>query len=198
MDAFVRTLAELADAETPVEAEAEAGAGAEAADAAAFPALRALLAALPAADKPAPPLATAVLPQLTPRALLLLAHYVLSDTRSGALPEPAHALVAWLPELLAAVARIASISVAGHGAGAAGRAFSGAGYRDFLLGKLLAASWPRALVVRIASVFREVDLSPEQLAFVVDKILRHLREVVIQDLPLLVYQLLLLSAKVSN
>lgn len=45
--------------------------------------------------------------------------------------------------------------------------------------------------------FRDVPLSGEELQFVVEKVLRMFSKVDLQEIPPLVYQLLLLSAKVK-
>jgi Fanconi anemia group I protein len=48
----------------------------------------------------------------------------------------------------------------------------------------------------LAAMFKDVQMSLEELKFVVDKILRLFKDIDLQDLPALVYQLLLLSTKV--
>lgn len=46
-------------------------------------------------------------------------------------------------------------------------------------------------------IFRDVPLSSEELQFVVEKVLRMFTKLDLQEIPPLVYQLLLLSAKVG-
>lgn len=45
---------------------------------------------------------------------------------------------------------------------------------------------------------RDVPLSPEELQFVVDKVLRMFQKLELQEIPPLIYQLLLLSTKVRK
>ena len=45
-------------------------------------------------------------------------------------------------------------------------------------------------------LFRDVPLSPEELQFLVEKVFRMFSKLELQEVPPLVYQLLLLSAKV--
>lgn len=56
--------------------------------------------------------------------------------------------------------------------------------------------WPSDAVVRFANAFRDVSLSDDLARLVVDKLLRHFERIVFDELPALVYQLLLLSSKV--
>ena len=61
--------------------------------------------------------------------------------------------------------------------------------------RAMARSWPATSLVRMTAMFREVPMTAEQLAFVVSKAIRCLREVSVDELPPLVYQLLLLAGK---
>ena len=74
---------------------------------------------------------------------------------------------------------------------------SGRDYADFIMHKLCSRAWPPSSVVRLTAMFREVPMTLEQLTFVVDKTMRCIAEVPLDELPPLVYQLLLLSNKVS-
>jgi fanconi anemia group I protein len=47
-------------------------------------------------------------------------------------------------------------------------------------------------------MFKDVSMSSDELGFVVNKILRMLTDVDLQELPPIIYQLLLLSTKVTN
>lgn len=52
------------------------------------------------------------------------------------------------------------------------------------------------LFVLVLTYFRDVPLSPEELQFLVEKVVRMFTKLDLQEIPPLVYQLLLLSAKV--
>ena len=53
------------------------------------------------------------------------------------------------------------------------------------------------MVLHLAAMFKEVSLTPDELQFVIEKILRMLGDIDLQELPPLVYQLLVLSTKVG-
>ncbi|XP_071497957.1 Fanconi anemia group I protein-like [Diadema antillarum] len=72
---------------------------------------------------------------------------------------------------------------------------SGKEFKDHLLNNLCSCRWEARCAIHLASVFREVTLSSDQLKFVINKLLRMLKYVEVQELPPLVYQLLLLSSK---
>ena len=72
---------------------------------------------------------------------------------------------------------------------------SGRDYADLVLHKLCSRAWPSTSLVRMAAMFREVPMTAEQLSFVVSKAIRCLCEVSVDELPPLVYQLLLLAGK---
>ena len=58
--------------------------------------------------------------------------------------------------------------------------------------------WDPSTVIHLAAMFRDVPLSAEELRFVTDKMLRMFPDLELQELPPLVYQLLLLSTKVRK
>lgn len=53
-------------------------------------------------------------------------------------------------------------------------------------------------MVHLAAMFKDVPLTSDELRFVIEKIMRAFTDLDIQDLPALVYQLLLLSNKVRS
>lgn len=57
--------------------------------------------------------------------------------------------------------------------------------------------WNTQSVLHLAAMFKDITLTSEELKFVLEKILRMMRELELADLPALVYQLLLLSTKVD-
>ncbi|KAM4747808.1 Fanconi anemia group I protein [Rhinophrynus dorsalis] len=67
-----------------------------------------------------------------------------------------------------------------------------------LVNSLCSSRWDPQCVIHLTSMFRDVTLSTEELQFVVEKVLRMLSKLDLQEMPPLVYQLLLLSAKGSK
>ncbi|XP_075063875.1 Fanconi anemia group I protein isoform X2 [Mixophyes fleayi] len=67
-----------------------------------------------------------------------------------------------------------------------------------IINSLCSSRWDPQCVIFLTSMFRDVLLSTEELQFVVEKVLRLLSKVDLQEMPPLVYQLLLLSAKGSK
>ncbi|XP_033823746.1 Fanconi anemia group I protein isoform X2 [Periophthalmus magnuspinnatus] len=72
---------------------------------------------------------------------------------------------------------------------------SGEEYRKQLINSLCSSRWDPQCVIHLTTMFRDVPLSPEELQFVVEKVLRMFSKLDFQEVPPLVYQLLLLSAK---
>lgn len=58
--------------------------------------------------------------------------------------------------------------------------------------------WNSQSVLHLAGMFKDIALTNEELRFVLEKIIRMMKELELTDLPSLVYQLLLLSTKVRN
>ncbi|KAL3863875.1 hypothetical protein ACJMK2_005602 [Sinanodonta woodiana] len=76
-----------------------------------------------------------------------------------------------------------------------GSHLSGAEYKSHILNTLCSCKWDAKCVIYLAAMFRDVPLTSDELKFVIEKVLRQLKELDLQDLPALVYQLLLLSSK---
>ncbi|XP_067128123.1 Fanconi anemia group I protein isoform X2 [Centruroides vittatus] len=72
---------------------------------------------------------------------------------------------------------------------------TGTEYRSHLIKCLCLNKWEPECAVQVASTFREIALSNEELQWLIEKLLKVLQEVEIQEIPTLVYQLLLLSSK---
>ncbi|XP_043533200.1 Fanconi anemia group I protein isoform X2 [Chiloscyllium plagiosum] len=72
---------------------------------------------------------------------------------------------------------------------------NGEEYKKQLINTLCSSRWDPKCVIHLTSMFRDVPLSIEELQFVMMKVLRMLPKLDLQELPPLVYQLLLLSAK---
>ncbi|XP_051916772.1 Fanconi anemia group I protein isoform X2 [Hippocampus zosterae] len=72
---------------------------------------------------------------------------------------------------------------------------SGEQYKKQLINSLCASRWDSQCVIHLAKMFRDVPLSLDELRFVVEKVLRMFSKLDLQEIPPLVYQLLLLSAK---
>ncbi|KAH0620036.1 hypothetical protein JD844_014548 [Phrynosoma platyrhinos] len=64
-----------------------------------------------------------------------------------------------------------------------------------LINTLCSSRWGHQYVIHLTSMFRDVPLSAEELQFVVEKVLRMFSKLELQEIPPLVYQLLLLSSK---
>ncbi|XP_048337616.1 Fanconi anemia group I protein [Sphaerodactylus townsendi] len=75
---------------------------------------------------------------------------------------------------------------------------SGEELKKQLINTLCSSRWSRQYVIHLTSMFRDVPLSAEELQFVVEKVLRMFPVLDLQEIPPLVYQLLLLSAKGSK
>ncbi|XP_027901553.1 Fanconi anemia group I protein [Xiphophorus couchianus] len=92
------------------------------------------------------------------------------------------------PTILTALAACAALS---YGKGE----LSGEEYKKQLINSLCSSRWDPQCVIHLTTMFRDVPLSAEELQFLVDKVLRMFFKMDLQEVPPLVYQLLLLSAK---
>ncbi|XP_034542605.1 Fanconi anemia group I protein [Notolabrus celidotus] len=72
---------------------------------------------------------------------------------------------------------------------------NGEEYKKQLINSLCSSRWDPQSVIHLTTMFRDVPLSSEELQFVVEKVLRMFNKLDLQEIPPLVYQLLLLSAK---
>ncbi|KAM8750534.1 Fanconi anemia group I protein isoform 1-T2 [Acanthopagrus schlegelii] len=72
---------------------------------------------------------------------------------------------------------------------------SGEEYKKQLINSLCSSRWDPQCVIHLTTMFRDVPLSSEELRFLVEKVLRMFSKLDLQEIPPLVYQLLLLSAK---
>ncbi|KAI1235183.1 hypothetical protein IHE44_0002819 [Lamprotornis superbus] len=75
---------------------------------------------------------------------------------------------------------------------------NGEEFKKQLINTLCSSKWDPRSVIHLANMFRDIPLSGEELQFVVEKILRMFSRLDLQEIPPLVYQLLLLSAKGSK
>ncbi|NXR15986.1 FANCI protein, partial [Semnornis frantzii] len=75
---------------------------------------------------------------------------------------------------------------------------SGEELKKQLINTLCSSKWDPQNVIHLANMFRDIPLSGEELQFVMEKILRMFSKLDLQEIPPLVYQLLLLSAKGSK
>ncbi|KAM8890961.1 Fanconi anemia group I protein isoform 2-T2 [Spinachia spinachia] len=71
----------------------------------------------------------------------------------------------------------------------------GGEYKKQLINSLCSSRWNPQCVIHLTTMFRDVPLSSEELQFLVEKVLRMFTKLDLQEIPPLVYQLLLLSAK---
>ncbi|XP_058264608.1 Fanconi anemia group I protein isoform X2 [Hemibagrus wyckioides] len=72
---------------------------------------------------------------------------------------------------------------------------SGEEYKKQLINSLCSSRWDPQCVIHLTTMFRDVPLSPEELQFLIEKVLRMFHKLDLQEIPPLIYQLLLLSAK---
>ncbi|NXY48235.1 FANCI protein, partial [Ceuthmochares aereus] len=75
---------------------------------------------------------------------------------------------------------------------------NGEEFKKQLINTLCSSKWDPESVIHLANMFRDIPLSGEELQFVVEKVLRMFSKLDLQEIPPLVYQLLLLSAKGSK
>ena len=75
---------------------------------------------------------------------------------------------------------------------------SGAECKNALLDRICSVKWSETYAVQLVSVLREVPMAEEQAVFVMNKALRQLSNVQMNELPALVYQLFLLSRQVCT
>ncbi|XP_058501147.1 Fanconi anemia group I protein isoform X1 [Solea solea] len=72
---------------------------------------------------------------------------------------------------------------------------SGEEYKKQLINSLCSSRWDPQCVIHLTTMFRDLPLSSEELQFLVEKVLRMFTKLDLQEIPPLVYQLLLLSSK---
>jgi len=72
---------------------------------------------------------------------------------------------------------------------------SGDEYKSTVVSRLCEMQWPSSAAITLATVFRDLILTAEQLQTAITKLLRQLKKLGLQELPPFVYQLLLLSGK---
>ncbi|XP_048585448.1 Fanconi anemia group I protein isoform X2 [Nematostella vectensis] len=95
------------------------------------------------------------------------------------------------PKILSAIAVKDSVPVGLDSCGE----MSGSEYKSQLLNTLCSSRWDPQCVVHLAAMFRDIPMSSDELRFVIEKILRLFKDLDLQELPPLAYQLLLLSTK---
>uniref|UniRef100_A0A673TR06 FA complementation group I n=1 Tax=Suricata suricatta TaxID=37032 RepID=A0A673TR06_SURSU len=72
---------------------------------------------------------------------------------------------------------------------------SGEECKKQLINTLCSGRWDRRCVIQLTSVFKDVPLTAEEVEFVTEKVLRMFSELNLQEIPPLVYQLLVFSSK---
>jgi Fanconi anemia group I protein len=95
------------------------------------------------------------------------------------------------PKILSCIALCSSVPLQSVSCGT----MEGFEYKSQVLNNVCAIKWHGGSVIHLANMFRDIPMSTEELKFVIDKIIRILREVDLRELPAIVYQLLLLSVK---
>uniref|UniRef100_A0A7N5KJJ3 FA complementation group I n=1 Tax=Ailuropoda melanoleuca TaxID=9646 RepID=A0A7N5KJJ3_AILME len=77
-------------------------------------------------------------------------------------------------------------------------ALSGEECKKQLINTLCSGRWDQQYVIQLTSMFKDVPLTAEEVEFVVEKVLRMFSKLNLQEIPPLVYQLLVLSSKGSR
>lgn len=95
------------------------------------------------------------------------------------------------PKVLSAIAAKDVIPMPGD----CGGEMAGQEYKRHLLNTLCSSRWDPQCAIHLAAVFRDVPMTSDELHFVMEKIVRAMKDLDLQELPPLVYQLLLLSTK---
>ncbi|CAG2245059.1 FANCI [Mytilus edulis] len=93
-----------------------------------------------------------------------------------------------LPKIMSSIAAEETV-VYGDGS------MKGTEYKSHVQNSLCACKWSSKSVLHLAAMFKDVQMSLDELKFVIDKIIRLFKDTDLQDLPALIYQLLLLSTK---
>jgi len=95
------------------------------------------------------------------------------------------------PKVLSTLSSIANVKLSGENAGE----MTGAEYKSHVLNTLCSCRWSGEIVLIMTTMLRDIQMNEEELGFVVKKVTRMLKEIVLVEVPPLVYQLLLLSTK---
>ncbi|XP_046850469.1 Fanconi anemia group I protein-like isoform X2 [Xenia sp. Carnegie-2017] len=72
---------------------------------------------------------------------------------------------------------------------------SGNEYKSQMINTLCSIKWHPNCVIHLANMFREVSLSDSELKFVIEKVIRMFKELDIEEIPPVVYQLLILCSR---
>nr|KAF6287127.1 FA complementation group I [Pipistrellus kuhlii] len=75
---------------------------------------------------------------------------------------------------------------------------SGEECKKQLISTLCSGRWDRRYVIQLTSMFKDVPLTPEEIGLVMEKVLKMFSKLNLQEIPPLVYQLLILSSKGSR
>ncbi|XP_045152448.1 Fanconi anemia group I protein isoform X2 [Echinops telfairi] len=75
---------------------------------------------------------------------------------------------------------------------------SGEECKKKLINALCSSRWDQKYVIQLTSMFKDVPLTTEELEFVMEKVLKIFSKLNLQEIPPLVYQLLILSSKGSK
>ena len=81
---------------------------------------------------------------------------------------------------------------------AAGPTFAGSDLRDKMLEMIASIKWQPRLATPLAVFLRDVSMGPKLLELILKKMILQFASLDVQELPALIYQLLLLSKKVQR
>ena len=121
--------------------------------------------------------------------LCQLADKIVESIRKGLLKNGR--VVQLFPKILSSIASRHSVPLSSEGGGE----LSGSQYKSQMINTLCSAKWHSSCVIHLANMFREVMLTSEELKFVIEKILRMFKSLELDEIPPIVYQLLILCSK---
>jgi len=75
---------------------------------------------------------------------------------------------------------------------------TGVEFRDFILDRICTAPWNPKSVLPLATLLGDVDMESKQLEMAIVKVMKQFKHIDATDLPHLIYNLLLLSSKVTD
>ncbi|CAB3981776.1 Fanconi anemia group I -like [Paramuricea clavata] len=118
-----------------------------------------------------------------------LADKIVESIRKGLLKNGR--VVQLFPKILSSIASRDSVPLSSDGGGE----LSGIQYKSQMINTLCSTKWHSSCVIHLANMFREVSLTNEELKFVIEKILRMFKSLELEEIPPVVYQLLILCSK---
>nr|XP_039263541.1 Fanconi anemia group I protein-like isoform X2 [Styela clava] len=98
-----------------------------------------------------------------------------------------------LPKLLTCIEQKNEVYI-----GADQGSMSGSEYKKHLINNLCSGKWSSRSIIHLANIFKDVSMSIDEMRFFLQKMLRQLERLEIQEIPPLVHQILPLSGKTNH